>query len=112
MKSIPVELIFYVLVFGAFLLFQYIRYRFGLQQQLDSAQHELPREVPEEAHMPTSPATSAAVGKIVVASALAPLPKRRFSRRSLMGTKREVQNAIVITTVLGPCRAFEPHNVG
>jgi hypothetical protein len=28
-----------------------------------------------------------------------------------MGTKREVQNAIVIATVLGPCRAFEPHDI-
>ena len=25
---------------------------------------------------------------------------------------RDVQNAIVIATIVGPCRAFEPHDVG
>ncbi|MDP1717671.1 MAG: hypothetical protein Q8L40_06310, partial [Burkholderiales bacterium] len=38
-------------------------------------------------------------------------PERRFSRRSLMRTRRDVQNAIVIATILGPCRAFEPHDI-
>jgi hypothetical protein len=38
--------------------------------------------------------------------------KQRFSRQSLMGTRRDVQNAIVIATIVGPCRAFEPHDVG
>ncbi len=38
-------------------------------------------------------------------------PERRYSRRSLMGTRRDVQNAIVIATIVGPCRAFEPHDV-
>ena len=36
---------------------------------------------------------------------------RRFSRSALMGNRREVQNAIVIATILGPCRAFEAHDV-
>ncbi|HEY0858589.1 MAG TPA: hypothetical protein VGE16_16105 [Albitalea sp.] len=30
----------------------------------------------------------------------------RYSRQTLMGTKRHVQNAVVIATILGPCRAL------
>jgi hypothetical protein len=40
------------------------------------------------------------------------LPRqRRFSKGALMGSRREVQNAVVIATMLGPCRAFEPHDI-
>jgi hypothetical protein len=27
-----------------------------------------------------------------------------------MGTRRDVQNAVVVAAILGPCRAFEPHD--
>ena len=115
MKSLPVELI-YVLAFAAYLLFRYLKYRFGQQEQQDSAQHErLPQNSEEVKEAPVaSSVPSVAVdhfGRTDAPSASAPLPKRRFARRSLMGTKWEVRNAIVIATVLGPCRAFEPHDV-
>jgi hypothetical protein len=42
-----------------------------------------------------------------VAIALPP-PPRRFSRASLFADRRAVQDAIVIATILGPCRALEP----
>lgn len=35
---------------------------------------------------------------------------RRFSRRMLMGDRRALQDAIVIATILGPCRAHRPHD--
>ena len=43
----------------------------------------------------------------------APLPRdaRRFSRRALMGSRREVQDAIVVAAILGPCRAYRPHSL-
>ena len=115
MKSLPVEL-FYVLAFAAYLLFRYIKYRFGQQVQQDSAQHERLQDVSEEVkETPAAPSVSSVgagpFGRTEAPSASAPLPERRFSRRSLMGNKWEVQNAIVIATVLGPCRAFEPHDV-
>lgn len=28
-----------------------------------------------------------------------------------MGNRRDVQNAIVIATILGPCHAYEPHGI-
>ncbi|MBA4262471.1 MAG: hypothetical protein C0443_10780, partial [Comamonadaceae bacterium] len=36
---------------------------------------------------------------------------RRFSRRSLMGNRRAVQDAMVIAAILGPCRAYQPHDI-
>ena len=124
MNSFPTELI-YVLVFAAIMLFQYMIKRFGQQQQQqqqqqqeqqDSAQDERLAQIPEEV-METpaaSPVSSVAVGHFgrdEAPGASSALPGRRFARRSLMGTRREVQNAIVIATILGPCRAFEPHDV-
>lgn len=115
MDSFPTELI-YVLVFAAIVLFQYLMKRFGPQQQQQSPQDEPVPEFPEEMkETQAAPSISSVAfghsGRTEVPSASAPLPRRRFDRRSLMGTKREVQNAIVIVAILGPCRAFEPHDV-
>jgi hypothetical protein len=115
MKGLPAEL-FYVLAVAAYLLFRYIKNRLGQQAQPDSAQHERLEDVSDEVkETPRAPSASiVGVGpfsRTAAPSASAPLPQRRFARRSLMGSKLEVQNAIVIATVLGPCRAFEPHDV-
>ncbi len=115
MKSFPPELI-YVLIFAAIVLFQYLMKRFGQQQQPQFPQDERLAQIPEEVKEPpaASSVSSVAVGhfnRAEAASASFALPRRRFARRSLMGTRREVQNAIVIATILGPCRAFEPHDV-
>ncbi len=115
MNSFPTELI-YVLVFGAILLFQYVMKRFGPQQQPQFPQDERVAEIPEQAQATpetswVSAASDIRFGRSVTTSAAAPLPERRFSRRALMGNKRDVQNAIVIAAILGPCRAFEPHDI-
>ena len=115
MKNIPEELI-YVLIFGAILLFQYLMKRFGPQAQQQSPQDEPEPEFPEQEQATAetswvSTASDIRFGRAEARSASSPLPRRRFARKSLMGTKREVQNAIVIAAILGPCRAFEPHDI-
>ncbi|MBI1990100.1 MAG: hypothetical protein HYS65_10285 [Betaproteobacteria bacterium] len=130
MKNIPEELI-YVLIFGAILLFQYLMKRFGPQQQPDEAPQEapLPQEKPAAqedslpdiwgrapavpAILPLAAASDIRFGRAGAPGATVTLPgrrSRRFSRSALMGNRREVQNAIVIATILGPCRAYEPHD--
>jgi len=118
MKGLPEELI-YGLVFAAILLFQYLMKRFGPQEQQDPAQHEPLPQIPEEvAKTPAlSSVSSVAFGHFgraeapgATASPPTP-PRRRFARRSLMGNRRDMQNAIVIATILGPCRAYEPHDI-
>jgi len=120
MKGLPDELI-YVLVFAAILLFQYLMKRFGPQpqQQPQSPQDEPDPELPapEQAAPQVSPVATASdirFGRSEAPGASPALPERRlrrFSRRALMETRRDVQNAIVIATILGPCRAFESHDI-
>jgi hypothetical protein len=118
MKSLPAEVL-YVLMFVAVVLFQYLMKRFGPQEQQDPVQQEGLPPTPEEAsEAPATRAVSAVSGNQFGYSgrdeapraSTAP-PRRRFSRKSLMGSRRDVQNSVVIATILGPCRAFEPHDV-
>ena len=115
MQGLPTELI-YVLLFAAIVLFQYMMKRLTPQPKQDPGPQEPFAQSTEE--MEETPASSSVLGlagahfgRAEAPSASVPLPRRRFSRKSLMGTKREVQNAMVIATLLGPCRAFEPHDV-
>jgi len=115
MKGLPEELI-YVLIFGAILLFQYVMKRFGPQQQPQSPQDEPDPEFPEQEQAapevsPVSAASDTRFGRSAPPGASPALPQRRFSRKALMANRRDVQNAIVIATILGPCRAYEPHDI-
>ena len=115
MKNLPEELI-YVLIFGAILLFQYVMKRFGPRPRPQSPQEEPAPEIPEQeqATPETSSVSTASdirFGRAGAPSASIAFPERRFSRKALMANRRDVQNAIVIATILGPCRAYEPHDV-
>ncbi len=115
MKGLPEELILFLII-GAILLVQYLMKRFGPQQQPQPPQDEPDPELPEQeqAAAQVSPAATASdvrFGRSGAPGASTALPQRRFSRKALMGNRRDVQNAIVIATILGPCRAYEPHEV-
>ncbi|MDP1525092.1 MAG: hypothetical protein Q8M20_04740 [Rhodocyclaceae bacterium] len=112
MKDIPTELL-YVLMFLVVVLFQHLMRRFLPQEPAWNERLEQNPEAPEDA--PAAPVASTSVASqfgrnAAPETSLAP-PRRRFSRSSLMGSRREVQNAVVIATILGPCRAFEPHDI-
>ena len=114
MKGLPEELI-YVLMIGAVLLVQYLMKRFGPQPEpppipQDEPDAELPAQAAPVAASVSIP-TDTLFGRSRAPEASTALARRRFSRRSLMGNRRDVQNAIVIATILGPCRAYEPHEV-
>lgn len=109
MSSLPPELV-YVLVFAAILLFQYLIKRYAPQpEEVSPRPDALEEETQESADaLAEAPASGVAFGRY--ARGEASRPGRRYSRRRLMGTRRAVQDAIVIATILGPCRAFEPHD--
>ena len=117
MQSLPEGLI-YALIFGVVLLLQYLMKRFGPQQQPQLPQDDSdPQTLAQEQAWLEVPAVSTASDtrfeRAEAPRDLRALPirwTRRFSRNALMGTRRDVQNAVVIATVLGPCRAFEPHD--
>lgn len=113
MMNLPEELI-YVLVIGAILLVRYLMKRFAPQPSLpqDGFIEEVAAQ--EQAAFEEFPVTVAPK----VSSARSPPqgtalagPRHRFSRQALMANRRQVQNSIVVATIIGPCRAFEPHEV-
>lgn len=60
---------------------------------------------------PTPIASASQFGRSEALGVPATRPKGRFSRHSLVGNRRELRRAIVITAILGPCRALEPHDL-
>lgn len=115
MSNFPTELI-YLLAFAAFALVQYLLKRFGRAEQLDGTSPDETLEEPYD-KIEESPVASALqsasvehFGRGQAASARSAPVGNRFSRISLMGTRRDVQNAVVVATILGPCRAYEPHD--
>jgi hypothetical protein len=122
MKGIPEEIL-YLLLFGAVLLFNYITQQIARRRQAEAEQQQPPPEEQQTNEAPgdfwgRSPETQAAL--LAPAEPVAPVrryqppvarPTRRpgrFSKQALFGNKRDVQNAVVIATILGPCRAMEP----
>jgi len=124
METFPEELI-YILIFGAILLFQYVMQRFARRRQSEAPQEEpLPQEepIPQEEPLPEiwgrapaipagSPVLVERVGRSKALAAAVAIPRRRPAVRSLLGGRRELRRAIVIMTILGPCRAQEPPDI-
>ena len=112
----PAEELIYVLVFGAILLVQYVMKRLAPQPQPSITQDGLVAEVAEREQAALQDIPVAVAPKISFdrspphGTALA-APRYRFFRKALMENRRGVQNFIVIATIIGRCRAFEPHTV-
>ncbi len=124
MKGLPAELI-YILLIGGVLLFNHFMQQAARRRQAEMEQDEAPQEAPpqdalDEDIWARAPLTATAlpepaayvepVHRSTSPTASPAAARRRFSRQSLMGTRRDVQNAVVIAAILGPCRAFEPHD--
>ena len=113
--NLPEELI-YGLIFGAVLLVQYLMKRFVPQPQPSSPQDELVADTAEQMQAalddsPGSVAFETGFGRSPPRGTVPASARHRFSRKALLANRRDVQNAIVIATIIGPCRAFEPHEV-
>lgn len=120
MKGLPAELI-YVLLFVGILLLQYLLKRRRSLEPHDSSQDGgvvqpgtgmspdfAGLEQDNSIAWGASRAATDRLPRPDAPVALRARPRRRFARQSLMGTRRDVQNAVVIATILGPCRALEP----
>ena len=110
MNKVPYELLF-ALIFGAVLLVQFLFKR--LRKRAPQTDTETGFEPDGLTWGPTAP-EAPKLARPVPASpraATAPLRHdvRRFSRRSLLGSRRAVQDAIVVAAILGPCRAYQSH---
>lgn len=118
MKGLPAELLYLLILVGIFLV-QYLMKRLASRRQRRASQEP---PVPQSAD--TSPSNLAEFGQAIPLvrswpraespsraeelTASRPRPRRRFTRQALLGTRPDVQNAIVLAAIIGPCRALEP----
>jgi hypothetical protein len=126
-NALPTELIFLLLIGGA-VVFNFLTQRAARRQQLakrqqaETAQAELTELERQAMGEEVWQVQSAAVAPLSTAELMAwsrgPSPavsparaRRRFARQTLLGTRRQVQDAFVLATILGPCRGDEPHDI-
>jgi hypothetical protein len=127
MKGLPTELI-YLLIFGGILLFNFVAQQAARRRRAEGRQEEEVQEVPQDEPLhdepipdfwgrspeppqevwpvPATPVRPVTQTELPIASSARRVS--RFSKRSLLGSRRDMQNAIVIAMILGPCRALEP----
>ena len=120
MKGLPIEL-FLILAFAAAMVLNVVMQRVTRRKQSELAAHEAlqqedgaddlePRRQAAPAIDWQGPAAEGAPRR----RAATPVPRpanRRFDVRAMLGSRRAVQDAFVVATVLGRCRADEPHEV-
>ena len=124
MERFPVELL-YVLGFIAIVLFNFIAQRVARRRQQAEEAHAAsppaqPTAPPEEplediwgrtpagARAPAAVSAPAPVGRVEPLPAPAEPSRRRLPVRELLDDRRGLRRAVVLRTVLGPCRAQEP----
>ena len=107
------ELLFYGLIVAGFLLFNYVTQQLAKkarQEQSEAPPEDGPPEdiwgrapaAPQDTPEPFAPA-------VPVRSADAPArSRRRTTSGSLFRTRKDLRHAVVLMTVLGPCRALRP----
>ncbi|MCE2691551.1 MAG: hypothetical protein LW862_17310 [Rubrivivax sp.] len=114
MENFSQELVF-ALIFGVVLLVQFLLKHLRKRAPQTEAETEVgfePDSLTDRSNATEALALTRPVPPPPRAAA-APLRRglRRFSRRSLMGSRRAVQDAIVVAAILGPCRAYRPHDI-
>ena len=113
------ELLVYGLIIAGFLLFNYLARRLAqkAREQQEAAERAAAQAPPAEAEgeledvWGRAPAARPAALRVPEQRAPAPVvasPPPVTTRR-LFRTRQDLRHAIVLMTVLGPCRALEPH---
>lgn len=109
------DLLFYILIIGGFLLFNYLARTLArkAREQQEAAEREAAQAQPAEAEEPLEDPWGRPLAAPVPAPqppvrTAAPPPGRPRAAHPLFRTRQDLRRAIVVMTVLGPCRALEP----
>ncbi len=121
------QLLTYGLLLLGFLLFNYVVQQMAKrtreQQEREQAQQQDATPPPEDepledlwgrrpqAGLPASPAPAASARPVeTVAASPAPPPGRTVPRARLFQSRQDLRHAVIVMTVLGPCRTLEPYD--
>ena len=109
------ELLFYGLIVAGFLLFNYVTQQLAKKaRQTEAEAPPPPGDGPPEDIWGRAPAAAPATPEPVapavpVRRAEVPAqPRRRMTSGILFRTRKDLRHAVVLMTVLGPCRALRP----
>ena len=119
MNGLPIEVIL-LLLFGIATVLNFLKRRAANKKRAAAASNAPPQEeeIPEEiwreqpaAQRPRTAADILAKRRAEVPAVTPARPQRRFDRQTLLGSRRKVQDAFVLATIVGRCRADEPHEI-
>lgn len=120
MERAPLDLLVYALIFAGIMLVNYLLQRFVKRAQQAPTPEPPPQEdeAPPETLWGRAPQASAEpampterVGRTVAAGVSPARPDQRFGARALFRSRQDIRHAVVVMTVLGPCRAQEPPSI-
>jgi hypothetical protein len=123
MERAPLDLLVYALVFVGIVLVNYLLQRLVKRAQQQVPVPELPQEEGEGPPSPESlwgrapqasavPAMSAERVERSAAPGVSPAgTQRRTGASALFRSRADIRRAVVVMTVLGPCRAQEPPSI-
>ncbi len=126
MNKFSPDLLIYILIIGGVLLFNFLTQRAAARrQQEEEAAKQAEPPAPDEplpdiwGSAQTAPAAEPQPVALPVPARVRAAPlvaaevrHRRSAARSLLKGTRNLQRAMVVLTVLGPCRAMEPPGGG
>lgn len=116
MKDLDFGQIFLLIVFILVPLIRFVLQRVGRRLEDQMPEEESVTQIRRQAQaapapLPTPHASHASRNRVRELQApivLTPLARSHFTKRSLLGTPREVRRGIILMTILGPCRACDP----
>ena len=114
MRNVSLEQIVLLLILILAPLINLVLQRARKRSKEQSREESVPEIHREVRVNPRRPPTAAALRTRTEGSPVtvisAPRSKTRSTKKSLLGTRRELRRGIIMLTVLGPCRACDPPN--
>ena len=107
------ELLLYGLLIAGFLLFNYVMQRLAkkARQQPEQEWGQQQEAAPSPEDEPLEDIRGRRPrANLPAAAAPAPPPPRRTAAGPIFRSRKDLRHAVVLMTVLGPCRALEPHD--
>jgi hypothetical protein len=109
MKNLSFGQILLLIVFILVPLINFLMHRARRRLETQTPRDEALAQMRRQAQATPAPApTPRAAREVQEPTVTAPLYRRRFSQRALLENRRDVRRGIIIMTILGPCRTFDP----
>jgi hypothetical protein len=112
MKTPTFEQILLLIAFILLPLLNFVMHRMKRRLKSQTPEEESVTQIRRQPQATPAPPQTARASRNRVHESQAPtvstpLSRSHFTKRSLLGTSRDVRRGIILMTILGPCRAFD-----